>query len=108
MTQENETKIIRKMFEILANHGWHAVEVFDGEEDVETTNHDEILETVFAVELSGIRFIKGDRMHTVTLIPGNGNAGWDVISDYSYSETDDFDTAMQEVAAWIEQEEMRR
>lgn len=107
MSQEIETRIINKMFDVLAGRGWHAVEVFDGEDDIETTDQAEILQIVFNVEFSGIRFKKGERIHTVTLITGNGNDGWDVIADYGYSDSDDFDAAMQEVAAWIEHEELR-
>jgi hypothetical protein len=107
MSQQIEERIVRKMLEVCAKYGWTALEVFDGEDDIVPTNHDEILETVFAVEFSGIRFQKDKRTHTVTLIPGNGNDGWDIIADYGYSESDDFGTAMQEVASWIEQEEMQ-
>jgi hypothetical protein len=105
MSQEIETRIINKMFDVLAGRGWHAVEVFDGEDDIETTDRAQILQIVFDVEFSGIRFQKDDRIHTVTLVTGNG---WDVIADYGYSESDDFDPAMQEVAAWIEQEELKQ
>lgn len=107
MSQEIETRVINKMFDVLAGRGWHAVEVFDGEDDIETRDHAQILQIVFDVEFSVIRFQKGERIHTVTLITGNGNNGWDVIADYGYSESDDFDAAMQEVAAWIEQEELK-
>lgn len=100
-TTQNEEKIVRHMVEKLAEAGWALKEVFDGGETIKTTTAAEAIDVMNSVEESYIRFEKNGETRTIYVINGNGNDGWDLITDYSYVEGDDFNEVMEAVSEKI-------
>lgn len=96
---EIEKRIVRHLCDTMRKHGWIAVYVDDGGDEVETTTSTEqVVEAVFAVDEATIAFRKGgaNRKTGMTCFVQIvlGNDGWDCISDYSY--TDEFEKIMTE------------
>lgn len=93
--QEIERKVVRHLIREMKKVGWIADKVDDGDDEyIKVSTEAEVMESVFAVDEAQIRFKKGGAAHWVTIILGND--GWDCISDYSYSDSDDFEKVMKE------------
>ena len=84
-------RVLNKMFQTLEAEGWQVVEVDDGEEVESVASALEALRIIDSVEISTVTFKKGEATHGAVVIPSNEA---DVICDYSYSETDNFDALM--------------
>lgn len=93
-----EKQIVTKLIEMLDEAGWKLKWV--SEEDFELTVKDskEALETIFDLEQPSIIFQKNGRTHGVLLIPGNGV---DIVSDYSFNPSDDFDAVLKKHGEWV-------
>jgi hypothetical protein len=104
--QEIERKVVRHLVRTMKAAGWDAFSVDDGGEIVKTRTEAEVMDTVFSVDESTIRFRKGSTVHVAVIVLGND--GWDCIADYSFSDddTDGFDALMQQVSAYAEKLEM--
>lgn len=87
-----EKKIVRHLCDTMRKHGWDAIYVDDGGDEVEqTSSTEEVVEAVFAVDEATIAFKKGNKTCSVWIILGND--GWDCIADYNF--TDEFDQIMK-------------
>lgn len=82
-----ERRIVANLCEYLIHHGWTPVETYDGEVFEPATTTKEVMENLFNVEEIAVRFTNGKETHGVALICGNGI---DIVSDYDYSENDNF------------------
>ena len=90
-----ERRLVRHLCATMRKHGWIPYKVDDGEEYVKCETDDDVLDVVFSVDESSIRFKRDDGVrHGVLIVLGND--GWDAIADYGYSETDDFRSIMEE------------
>lgn len=103
----NEHKTLNKLFILAQQRGWVAGEIWDGGEFIHTDDIDTIIEQAEAVEECWIYFYKQldenvRRKHWVYFIWGNGNDGWDCVTDYSFNKGDDFDDMMNELFDWQE------
>jgi hypothetical protein len=87
-----ERRIAANLCGYLIHHGWRPVETFDGDSFEAATDIKQVMESLFNVESISARFTNGTAIHGVELIAGNGI---DIVSDYSYSELDDFRTIME-------------
>jgi len=101
----NEKSLINKIVEIVATYGWILTKVYDGEEYIKCTTGDEAYKVCDSVDESSIRFEKGDDEHGVLIILQNGNSGFDLISDYNYSESNNFNEAMEKFSDFVNAEE---
>jgi len=95
---EIERKIVAFLFNTMAQHDWHIDYIFDGEDNVRHADWTEaaVLDTVFSVDESSIRFAKSAMRRGACIILGNG---CDCIADHSLSDTskpnDDFEAVMK-------------
>lgn len=96
----DERKAIRGAIRIAKKHGWNPVRVWDGEENVPTTTETEMMEATFAVEEATLRFKHAEHKGTHCFCFVMGNSGAECISDAS--EGEGWDTAMEEVWAFLE------
>lgn len=87
-----ERRIVANLCGYLIHHGWRPVETFDGEAFEPATDAKQVMENLFNVERVSVRFTNGLETHGVELIVGNGV---DIVSDYTYNETDNFNTVME-------------
>lgn len=102
---ENERNIVRHLIRHMKSAGWSCNDVDDGgDEFVEVFTEGDLMEAAFAVDECTLIFKKGDSRYGVKLIYANGNMGFDVIADWSYSDgdADGFDARMGEVSAYVE------
>lgn len=96
---EVERKIVAHLFTTMAAYGWNVDYIFDGEYNVRYADWTEtaVLDTVFSVDESLIRFMKSAMRRSVRIILGND--GYDCIADHSLSDTcqieDDFEAVMK-------------
>ena len=96
---EIERKIVAFLFNTMAQHDWHIDYIFDGGDNVRYADWTEadVLDTVFSVDESLIRFMKSAMRRSVRIILGND--GYDCIADHSLSDTyqieDDFEVVMK-------------
>ncbi len=104
---EIERKIVRRLLRVMKSHGWDAIAVDDGGKQWEPTRTEgEVLDFVFGVDESSIKFRKQidsrtRRTHSAYIILGND--GYDCIYDYTYNESDDFASIMEkEVDPYVE------
>ena len=96
--QEIELTIVTYLVTVMDERGWKVYAIDDGgDEDVSPKNLKDVIDTVFSVEYSVIRFEKNKRNHAAVIIIGN--SGYDCISDHSGSPSDDFWQIMDEVIA---------
>ena len=95
---EVERKIVAHLFTTMAAYGWNVDYIFDGEYNVRYADWTEaaVLDTVFSVDESLIRFAKSAMRRSACIILGNG---CDCIADHSLSDTyqieDDFEVVMK-------------
>lgn len=97
---EIEKKVVRNLIREMKKAGWEAYAVNDGEELVKCRLESEVMDAVFSVDESGIKFKKNvggvclKRSALIVL----GNDGYDAIADNSLSNPeipeDDFDAVM--------------
>ena len=96
---EVERKVVAFLFNTMARHNWRVDYIFDGEYNVRYADWTEtaVLDTVFSVDESLIRFMKSAMCRSVRIILGND--GYDCIADHSLSDTyqieDDFEAVMK-------------
>ncbi len=93
-TKDNERRIARerrivgKLVNTLMEAGWLPFETNDGDADVPTRTKKKVVEIVFSVDLSIVRFEKVENgktlRHRVLLACGNDR---DIIADYGYPVT---------------------
>ena len=101
---EIERKIVAFLFNTMARHDWRVDYIFDGGDNVRYADWTEtaVLDTVFSVDESLIRFMKSAMRRSVRIILGND--GYDCIADHSLSDTyqieDDFEVVMKLVDAY--------
>lgn len=95
-----ERKVVRFLVREMKKAGWDAFAVDDGEELVKCRTESDVIDAVFSVDESGIKFKKyvgGVCLRRSALIV-LGNDGYDAIADYSLSNgeipEDDFDAIM--------------
>ena len=94
--QEIELTIVTYLVTVMDERGWKVYAIDDGgDEDVSPKNLKDVIDTVFSVEYSVIRFEKNKRKHAAVIVLGN--SGYDCISDHSASDNDDFERIMDEV-----------
>ena len=94
--QEIELTIVTYLVTVMDERGWKVYAIDDGgDEDVSPKNLKDVIDTVFSVEYSVIRFEKNKRKHAAVIVLGN--SGYDCISDHSFSPSDDFGQIMDEV-----------
>ena len=94
--QEIELTIVTYLVTVMDERGWKVYAIDDGgDEDVSPKNLKDVIDTVFSVEYSVIRFEKNERKHAAVIVLGN--SGYDCISDHSFSPSDDFGQIMDEV-----------
>ena len=94
--QEIELTIVTYLVTVMDERGWKVYAIDDGgDEDVSPKNLKDVIDTVFSVEYSVIRFEKYKRKHAAVIVLGN--SGYDCISDHSFSPSDDFGQIMDEV-----------
>ena len=94
--QEIELTIVTYLVTVMDERGWKVYAIDDGgDEDVSPKNLKDVIDTVFSVEYSVIRFEKNGRKHATVIVLGN--SGYDCISDHSFSPSDDFGQIMDEV-----------
>ena len=94
--QEIELTIVTYLVTVMDERGWKVYAIDDGgDEDVSPKNLKDVIDTVFSVEYSVIRFEKNGRKHAAVIVLGN--SGYDCISDHSFSPSDDFGQIMDEV-----------
>ena len=94
--QEIELTIVTYLVTVMDERGWKVYAIDDGgDEDVSPKNLKDVIDTVFSVEYSVIRFEKNGRKHAAVIVLGN--SGYDCISDHSASDNDDFGQIMDEV-----------
>jgi hypothetical protein len=85
-TSDNERKIIRHIIRSLKAAGWALYQFYDGDVMLPVTTETEALTLAFTVDESWFYFKNGDNRHWVYFIIGNGNDGFDIITDYSIAE----------------------
>ena len=95
-----EKRVVLKMIEICAKHGYTLTGGHDGEERHKFADPVTAIGMVFSVDESWLYFKHPNepKGHTVFLVLGND--GWDVVADCSCSEL--FDAAMAELDKWID------
>lgn len=97
--QDIERRVVRKLIRELKKRGFHVNQVYSGDEDeVKVSTEKEIMDEVFALDTARLYF-KEEDAGSVLLVMGND--GWDVISDWSFTEGSAFDKAMDEITADI-------
>ena len=95
---EVERKVVAFLFNTMARHNWRVDYIFDGGGNVRYADWTEtaVLDTVFSVDESSIRFAKSAMRRGACIILGNG---CDCIADHSLSDTyqieDDFEVVMK-------------
>ena len=91
---EIERKVVRHLIRTMKKHGWIAKKVDDGGDQYELTPTERsVMDAVFAVDEAQIYFSKESHGHWVQIVLGN--SGYDCISDYNYSDHDDFEHVMK-------------
>lgn len=95
-----ERAAIRKAVRILKEHGWLPVRVWDGEENQPATNETEVLDAVFSVDESTVRFKHPTHKGTHGFCVVLGNSPSECIYDASMGEG--WDDAMEPVWAHLE------
>jgi hypothetical protein len=103
--QDIERAVVRKLIRELKKRGFHVNQVGGGDEDEVTVRTEkEIMDEVFALDMARLYF-KEEDAGSVLLVMGND--GWDVISDWSFTEGSEFAKAMDEITEkiWKEYEE---
>ena len=94
--QEIELTIVTYLVTVMDERGRKVYAIDDGgDEDVSPKNLKDVIDTVFSVEYSFIRFEKNKRKRAAVIVLGN--SGYDCISDHSASDNDDFEQIMDEV-----------
>lgn len=88
-----ERAVIRKAVRLLKSKGWQPVRVWDGECNVRTTNEIEVIDAVFSVDESTVRFSHPNHAGTHCFCVVLGNSPSECISDASMGEG--WDEAMQ-------------
>jgi hypothetical protein len=80
-----ERRVVRKLLAIARKAGWLCATVNDGERYVICLTHKHIMETVFSVDESGMRFVKtvDGRVIRQSVSIVLGNDGYDAIADHS-------------------------
>ena len=80
-----ERQVVRKLLAIGNKSGWTCTTVNDGGEYVLCLNHKHVMDTVFSVDESGMRFVKmvDGKMIRQSVSIVLGNDGYDAISDHS-------------------------
>jgi hypothetical protein len=89
-----ERRIVAALVAHMTQHGWRPSTVYDGEETTEVTDAKSVMEVIFNLDESSLRFRKGRSEHGVLLIGGNGI---DMISDWNFhlGDADRFNAAME-------------
>lgn len=111
--QEIEKRLVRKLVREMKAGGWDACRVWDGGENVKCGSEGDVMDAVFSVDDSGIRFVKvladGSKIARGAAIV-LGNDGYDAIADYSLSDPacpeDDFEVVMGRVSEYSDKLEM--
>lgn len=97
--QAVERKVVRHLVRAMKARGWQAAAVNDGEEVVKCKTEKDVMDAVFSVDESHIRFVKDGIRRTAFIVLGND--GWDAICDHSCSSPDvpgdDFEQIMSSV-----------
>lgn len=88
-----ERAVIRKAVRLLKSKGWQPVRVWDGECNVIATNEHEVIDAVFSVDESRVRFSHINHAGTHCFCVVLGNSPSECI--YDASEGDGWDDAMQ-------------
>lgn len=101
----NEKAIIEKLVTTLAEQGWILVGAADTEDYEELSTHEAAYEQSSCADMGSIYFKKDGKTHYVIAIYGNGNDGWDLLSDHTYNPKDDFEDSMRLVYDWIDAEQ---
>lgn len=76
-----ERAIVSRLVQTALAAGWSVPAVWDGEDTVSCTSEQDVLEAVFSVDESTIKFRKGREVHSALIVLGND--GYDCISDTS-------------------------
>jgi DNA-binding transcriptional regulator LsrR (DeoR family) len=82
-----ERMVVRKLIRTMKKFGWIAFAVNDGEEVVKCNTEREVIDNVFGVDESWIRFKRGDLKKSAMIVLGND--GYDCIADHSVSQLPD-------------------
>lgn len=90
-----ERRIVANLIAHMTFHGWTVASVWDGEEDEAVSDMVSAMELIFNLDEARLYFKKGDSLHNVYLVLGNGV---DCIADWNYStgDVDGFNAAMDE------------
>ncbi len=96
-----EKRVILKLIEIAAKHGYVLHSVHDGEERHKVTTPEAAWEVVDSVEESHIYFKHPDEEKRQTVFVVLGNDGYDAVADCSCG-MPAWDKAMQEHGDWID------
>lgn len=95
-----ERQIIRKLIRMMKEAGWAVFQVDDGgEERVKVTTEGEAMDAIFAVDDSQLILKKDNTRHVVCIVLGNSH---DVITDYSFNESDNFEATMDAHSAYVD------
>lgn len=80
-----ERKVVRRLIRVAKAAGWSIPVVYDGGENVKCSSEKDVMDAVFAVDESYIRFRKmiDGKMIGCTAFIVLGNDGYDAICDYS-------------------------
>jgi hypothetical protein len=105
----NEKEIIQKLWELAHGHGCHRAEVWDGEQQYEAPTFEAAWSTISAVDGSTIEFFIGGQQYKVEFILGNGNNGFNVVSDYTCGDKMStwYTKIMAEFNEWVDEREER-
>jgi hypothetical protein len=100
---EIERRVVRKLVRVAKAAGWEVPAVNDGEELVRCQTEADVLDAVFSVDESSIRFRKeiDGKAVTCSAYIVLGNDGWDAICDHSTHPAFEADVT-EPVLAWID------
>lgn len=86
----NERAVVWTLCQFLDGHGFDVISVHDGVESTKVSTAKEAMELLFNLDEGVLRVRKQgfNRQQGIWFIFGNGNEGWDVISDHSYDDAD--------------------
>lgn len=88
-----ERAVIRKAIRLLKSKGWRPVRVWDGERNTHTTSEAEVIDAVFSVDESRVRFEHLNHAGTHCFCVVLGNSPGECIHDASQGEG--WDDAME-------------
>lgn len=80
---KRERRIVWNLIDHLATNGWTVSSVWDGEDNVDTTDPKTAMETIFNLDDVRVYFTNGTTENSVLLVLGND---LDIISDWSYND----------------------